>query len=87
MYRRNEFSEKEPAQVLILNYVYENIGYEDEFMDGLFFDLENGQIVSPNPYSFESKTSFFCEGFSVFAMSAELNESMISPESAFIKST
>lgn len=42
---RNEFSEKEPAQVLILNYVYENIGYEDEFMDGLFFDLENGQIV------------------------------------------
>lgn len=44
---RNEFSEKEPAQVLILNYVYENIGYEDDtgLMDGLYIDLDGGQIV------------------------------------------
>lgn len=44
---RNEFSEKEPAQVLILNYVYENIGYVDDngLMDGLYIDLDGGQIV------------------------------------------
>ena len=42
---RNEFSEKTPAQVLIINYVYENIGYESDFMDGLFLDFESGQIV------------------------------------------
>lgn len=47
---RNEFSEKAPAQVLIINYVYENIGYEDDFMDGLFFDLENGQIVDSDGF-------------------------------------
>ena len=27
---RNEFSEKEPKQVVIVSYSYENIGYEDE---------------------------------------------------------
>lgn len=44
---RNEFSEKDPAQVLIVSYIYENIGYEDEdgIMDGLYIDLESGQIV------------------------------------------
>lgn len=30
---RNEFSDKEPAQVVIINYTYENLGYEDEFQD------------------------------------------------------
>lgn len=47
---RNEFSEKDPAQVLIISYVYENIGYEDDFMDGLFFDLEDGQIVDSDGF-------------------------------------
>lgn len=44
---RNEFSEKDPAQVLIINYEYENIGYEDDdgIMDGLYIDLESEQIV------------------------------------------
>lgn len=40
---RNEFSEKEPKQVVIVSYSYENIGYEDEIMDGLFFTPE--QII------------------------------------------
>ncbi|MDT2818096.1 hypothetical protein P7H55_09635 [Vagococcus lutrae] len=30
---RNEFSDKEPAQVVIINYTYENLGYEDEIQD------------------------------------------------------
>lgn len=30
---RNEFSDKTPAQVFIIDYTYENLGYEDETMD------------------------------------------------------
>lgn len=49
---RNQYAEKEPAQVFIIDYTYENLGYEDEtgFMDGLFFDLTNGQIVDSDGY-------------------------------------
>lgn len=44
---RNEYSEKEPAAVYIIEYTYENLGYEDKngIMDGLFFDLSMEQIV------------------------------------------
>jgi len=30
---RNEFSDKEPAQVVIIDYTYENLGYESDFQD------------------------------------------------------
>lgn len=40
---RNEFSEKEPKQVVVVSYTYENIGYEDDVMDGLFLTPE--QII------------------------------------------
>lgn len=43
---RNEYSDKNPAQVVIVSYTYENIGYEDEFMDGLFLTPE--QIIDAN---------------------------------------
>lgn len=45
--QRNEFEEKNPAQVFIIDYTYENLGYEDKdgIMNGLFFDLSMGQIV------------------------------------------
>lgn len=40
---RNEFSDVKPQQVVIVTYSYENLGYEDNFMDGLYFDLsQNG---------------------------------------------
>lgn len=39
--QRNEYAEKNPAQVLIIDYSYENIGEPD----GIFFDLSYGQIV------------------------------------------
>lgn len=44
---RNEYEEKNPAQVFNIDYTYENLGYEDEsgLMDGIFFDLSMGQIV------------------------------------------
>lgn len=33
---RNEFSDKDPAQVVVVKYTYENLGYESDFMD-LYF--------------------------------------------------
>lgn len=45
---RNEFSDKNPGQVVVVTYTYENLGYEDEWgiMDGLYFDLEpNGDTT------------------------------------------
>lgn len=33
---RNQYSEKDPAQVVVISYTYENIGFEDEVLDGLF---------------------------------------------------
>ena len=40
--KRNEFSEKTPAQVVYISYTYENLGYKDSngIMNGLYFDLE-----------------------------------------------
>lgn len=40
---RNEFSEKQPKQVVVVSYTYENIGYESDFMDGLYLTPE--QII------------------------------------------
>lgn len=41
---RNEYSDKQPAAVYIVTYTYENLGYEDDFMDGLYFSLEDSII-------------------------------------------
>lgn len=40
---RNEYEDKNPAEVVIVSYTYENLGFEDEFLDGLFFAPE--QII------------------------------------------
>lgn len=38
---RNEFYDgEEPAEVVIIDYTYNNIGYENEIMDGLFVDFD-----------------------------------------------
>jgi len=44
---RNEFFDKEPAAVYVIEYTYENLGYEDEYglTDGLLVDFGSGQIV------------------------------------------
>lgn len=38
---RNQFSDKNPEQVIYVTYTYENLGYKDKYglMEGLFFDL------------------------------------------------
>lgn len=42
---RNEYEERQPGAVYIVSYTYENLGYEDEYMDGLFLNIEFGKIV------------------------------------------
>ena len=48
---RNQFADENPQQVVIITYSYENLGYESDFMDGLYFDLsQNGDasVVDAN---------------------------------------
>lgn len=42
---RNQYEEKQPGAVYIVTYTYENLGYEDDVMNGLFLGLESGNIV------------------------------------------
>ena len=43
---RNEYSDKKPNAVYVVTYTYENIGYESDYSDGLYIDLEDGIIDS-----------------------------------------
>lgn len=47
---RNEYSDKEPGAVYMIDYTYKNTGYEDAngIMDGLYIAFEDGQIVDAN---------------------------------------
>lgn len=45
---RNEYSEKTPAAVYNVKFSYTNIGFEDEFSDGLFITLDDTIIDSQN---------------------------------------
>lgn len=42
---RNEYEERQPGAVYIVTYTYENLGYDDEFMGGLYINLDSGSIV------------------------------------------
>lgn len=44
---RNQFSDKDPAAVYIVDYVYTNDGYDDGIMDGLYLGIDN-TIVDAN---------------------------------------
>lgn len=41
---RNEYSDQQPAAVYIVTYTYENLGYESDFMDGLYIDFSDGIV-------------------------------------------
>lgn len=41
---RNQYSDKQPAAVYIITYTYENLGYENDFLDGLYFSLDDGIV-------------------------------------------
>ncbi len=55
---RNQFSEKNPAAVYIVDYTYKNIGYEDEYMDGLYFSIDDMIVDSEGAmgYSYPGDT-------------------------------
>jgi len=44
---RNEFEDSDPAEVVVVKYHYENLGYEDKegIMDGLFLELGSATIM------------------------------------------
>ena len=42
---RNGYSDKQPGAVYIVTYTYENLGYEDDIMNGLYLALDTGNIV------------------------------------------
>ena len=42
---RSEYADSQPSAVYVIDYTYENIGYEDDIMDGLYIELSSGQIV------------------------------------------
>lgn len=44
---RNEYSEKTPVQVLIIDYSYENLGYQDDSME-LYFCENQMQVIDTN---------------------------------------
>ena len=58
---RNEYSDKTPGAVYIVTYNYENIGYEDEYMDGLFISLDDGIVDSTGKmgYSYPGDVSMY----------------------------
>lgn len=37
---RNEFSDKYPAAVYVVDYTYQNLGYEDDYSDGLYLSID-----------------------------------------------
>lgn len=43
---RNPYSDKKPAAVYIVNYTYKNIGYQDDYLDGLFISLDDSIVDS-----------------------------------------
>lgn len=43
---RNEYSDKNPAAVYLVTYTYENLGYDDDIMNGLYISLDDGIVDS-----------------------------------------
>ena len=63
---RNPYNEKNPNQVVIVSYTYENIGYEDDFMDGLYLTPE--QIIDANGsvgYKYPANTTYYADNIPV----------------------
>lgn len=62
---RNEFSEKNPGAVYIVNYTYTNTGYEDEdgLMDGLYIDMEDTivDVAGTMGYSYPGDVSSYAK--------------------------
>ena len=58
---RNEYSDKKPAAVYLITYTYENIGYDDDIMNGLYISLDDGIVDSSGKmgYSYPGDISMY----------------------------
>ena len=58
---RNEFSDLQPAAVYIVTYTYENLGYEDDIMDGLYISIDDTIVDSAGKmgYSYPGDISLY----------------------------
>ena len=60
---RNPYSEKNPEAVYLVTYVYENIGYTEEYSDGLFISLEDTIVDSAGKmgYSYPGDKTLYAQ--------------------------
>lgn len=58
---RNEYSDKNPADVYLVTYTYENLGYDDDIMNGLYISLDDGIVDSAGKmgYSYPGDISMY----------------------------
>jgi protein involved in sex pheromone biosynthesis len=58
---RNEYSDKNPAAVYLVTYTYENLGYDDDLMNGLYISLEDGIVDNTGKmgYSYPGNISMY----------------------------
>ena len=58
---RNEYSDKNPAAVYLVPYTYENLGYDDDIMNGLYISLDDGIVDSTGKmgYSYPGDISMY----------------------------
>ena len=58
---RNEYSDKNPAAVYLVAYTYENLGYDDDIINGLYISLDDGIVDSAGKmgYSYPGDLSMY----------------------------
>lgn len=58
---RNEYSDKNPVAVYLVTYTYENLGYDDDIMNGLYISLDDGIVDSAGKmgYSYPGDISMY----------------------------
>ena len=58
---RNEYSDKNPVAVYLVTYTYENLGYNDDIINGLYISLDDGIVDSAGKmgYSYPGDISMY----------------------------
>lgn len=61
-FNRNPYSDLHPGAVYIIDYTYENLGYTNDYMNGLYLNPELGRIVDSNGvmgYSYPGEITYY----------------------------
>ena len=58
---RNQYSSKNPAAVYVVDYTYQNIGYTDNYLDGLYISLDDTIVDSAGElgYSYPGDQTYY----------------------------